>query len=118
MWLPIVPNALLGIAVTIDDIGTIENRAAVMGLDRVLVALGTALPSLLGLACFLTFFAALAVKWKLATSADSKRRLSLMFWGTVLGLGPGTVLQVIAAIVIYQPLEIYFRWWVFVPRTS
>jgi phosphoserine phosphatase RsbU/P len=114
MWLLIVPTALLGLASTIDDVGTVENRAAVMGLDRVLAALGNALPSLLFLACSLVFFAALAVKWKLAASADSKRRLSLMFWGTVLGLGPVTVLQVIAGIVNKQ-LEIYFHWWVFVP---
>ncbi|HEY6271808.1 MAG TPA: GAF domain-containing protein [Terriglobales bacterium] len=114
MWLLIVPSALLGLAFTVDDVGTVENRAAVMGLDRALAALGTALPSLLILACFLAFFAALGVKWKLAASADSKRRLSLMFWGTVLGLGPVTVLQVIAGIV-NQPVEIYFHWWVFMP---
>ena len=113
-WLLIVPSALLGAALVVDDIGTMENRAAVIGLDRVLAVLGTPLPSLLPLACFLAFFAALAVKWKMATSADNKRRLSLLFWGTVLGLGPVTALQVIAGIV-NQPVESYFAWWVFVP---
>jgi sigma-B regulation protein RsbU (phosphoserine phosphatase) len=57
---------------------------------------------------------ALAVKWKVAPSADSKRRLSLLFWGTVLGLGPDMALQVIAGIK-NQELEIYFHWWVFIP---
>ncbi len=114
MWVLLVPSILVGLALTIDEVGDVENRAAVMGLDRGLAVIGTALPGLLILACCLTFFAALAVKWRLATSVDGKRRLSLMFWGTVLGMGPLAVLQAVASLK-NQQLEIYFPWWVFVP---
>ena len=140
-WLLIAPTALLGLAETVSAVGTVENRNAVMGLDRVLAALGTALPNLLILACALAFFAALAVKWKLAASAEfwsahvdalerhldqidqstltkrktsSRRRLSLMFWSTVVGLGPLIVLQAVAG-VENQQLEIYLPWWVWLP---
>jgi hypothetical protein len=53
MWLLIVPSALLGAVAVVDNVVTVENRAAVMGLDRVLVALGFATPNVLFLACCL-----------------------------------------------------------------
>ena len=114
MWILTVPSVLLGAAALIDSVGIMENRAAVLGLDRALVALGSGVPSLLYAACITVFFAALATKWRLAASCDSKRRLSLMFWGTVIGLGPVMVLQAVASIQ-NQATELYFPWWVFVP---
>jgi len=114
VWVVVLPAALLGVAITIDAVGTLENRASVMALDRAFVKMGNLLPELVSLAPFLMFFAALAVKWKLATSNDGKRRLSLLFWATVLGMGPLMVLNFVAAIKDQQ-LELLFPWWAFVP---
>ena len=113
MWALLIPSLLIVILAPIDSVGTMENRAAVLGLDRLWLALGP-FPTVLSFACYLMFFAALVVKRWMEAGPDSKRRLSLVLWGTALGMGPLLIMDVVSNLK-NQALEILFPWWVFVP---
>jgi sigma-B regulation protein RsbU (phosphoserine phosphatase) len=112
-WVLLVPSLIIGILESIDDVVTVESRAAAIGLDRFLGALGQ-FPLLLSFACYLMFFAALIIKWRMETGRDSKRRLSLVLWGTALGMGPLLIMDAVSNLK-NQALEVLFPWWAFVP---
>ncbi len=112
-WVMLVPLLINLILVLIDQVGTMENRAFVMGLDRFFVAIEQ-LQLGLGLAGYVMFFAALVVKRWVEKRPDARRRLSLVLWGTGLGLSPLLILDVVSDLKD-QALEVLFPWWVFVP---
>lgn len=60
------------------------------------------------------FFAALVVKRWVEKSPDARRRLSLVLWGTGLGLSPLLILDIVSDLKD-QALEVLFPWWVYVP---
>jgi phosphoserine phosphatase RsbU/P len=112
-WVLLVPMLINLVLVLIDQVGTMENRAAVVDLDRFFEAIGQA-PLALNLAGYAVFFAALVAKRWVETSPDARRRLSLVLWGTALGIGPLILMDVISNLKD-QALEVLFPWWAFVP---
>jgi len=113
MWVLLVPMLVNLVLILIDQVGTMENRASVVSLDRIFDAIGQ-LPLALNLAGYAMFFSALMVKRWVETSPDARRRLSLVLWGTAVGMGPLIIMDVVSN-VKDQALEVLFPWWAFVP---
>jgi len=89
--------ALVFIAVTdvVTSIGEIENIASVAWLDRLTDRLSPLFFVILA-AAISTFFASISMKSSMAISADARRRLRLLYWGTCIAMAPTFVLIVIA----------------------
>ncbi len=96
-WALGLPLLLLGILVAFLNAVEIENSTALQSWQTALSRLG---PVLLGMlmTAIATFFINISIKSSFAKTADDKRRLRLLYWGTTLSLTP-IFLIIIAALV-------------------
>ncbi len=110
-WILIVPLAAAVILSTIVRIGALENYSAVFPLQRFLSDLHT-LFNVLDLMAVGVMFVSLAAKFRTAASSDARRRLRVLFAGSVVSLGPLLVLVILSGLV-GVPIERYFPKWLY-----
>jgi sigma-B regulation protein RsbU (phosphoserine phosphatase) len=86
-WLLIVPLAFCAVTGTLATLVRVEGWG---GVAFAIVIEGTygRLPMFLAMIAISTFFATLGAKGGMASSPDVKRRLYLVYWGSVMGLTP------------------------------
>lgn len=110
-WTLIVPLAAAVILSTIVSIGTLENYSTVFPLQRFLSGFHT-LFNVLDLMAVGVMFVSLAAKFRTATSTDARRRLRVLFAGSVVSIGPLLVLVIVSGL-SGVPLERYFPKWLY-----
>src|SRR5207249_2683254 len=92
-WLLIVPIGVLAILETVSAVAAAEGLRAGGAAIAVLNSAGR-LPFYLTIPAVSSFFTALGIKSGAASTADARRRLSLVYWGAVVGLTPGFLLLI------------------------
>jgi sigma-B regulation protein RsbU (phosphoserine phosphatase) len=93
------------------QLGQLENFAAVASLSAVLDRLAK-LQFVLSFAATGAFFACVGAKMGKAVTPDAKRRLRLLYFGSVVSMGPGCILFVTQAIRGGQLEQIFPEWFV------
>jgi sigma-B regulation protein RsbU (phosphoserine phosphatase) len=105
-----VPTLIVVVVLTmIEQVGEVENFAAVARLDAVLERMNP-LIFLLTFAGVGSFFASMKIKSSLAASRDVKRRFNLVYAGATVALTPLFILSVVQSIK-NRPLERIFPGW-------
>lgn len=110
-WILIVPLAADVILDTIVRIGAIKKYSAVFPLQRFLSEVQT-LTNVLKLAAIVVMFVSLAAKFQIASSIDARRRLRVLFAGSVISIGPFLILIIISDL-LGVDLERYFPKWLY-----
>jgi len=94
-WVLVPPLTLAAIAGIVLRVGGLSSHQAVAGLARIADAVDE--PStILTYIAISTFIVALGIKYKLATSPDVRRRLRLVYLGSMVSLVPALVMSLIA----------------------
>lgn len=94
-WIGVIPLAIFSLVGTVTAIGEMTNYQSVVLLDRLVAPLGRYLQVIVYILVS-TFFAAIGTKSGLAISADAKRRLRLLYFGTTFAMAPALIVTVIA----------------------
>jgi sigma-B regulation protein RsbU (phosphoserine phosphatase) len=110
-WTLIVPLAVVVILDTIVRVGALENYAAVFPVQRFLSDIHS-LIDVLHLVAVGVMFVSLAAKFRTATSTDARRRLRVLFAGSVVSLGPLLVFVIVSRLLGVE-LEQYFPKWLY-----
>ncbi len=108
-WFIIIPLALETAAEVTVSVGSLDSYASVFWLQRIVAPFGGFL-NFVDAAALLAMFLCLAVKLRLAVSPDTKRRVRLLFAGTVVSLAPILSL-IIAGQILGVSAEQYFPRW-------
>ncbi len=110
-WILIVPLAAAVLLDTIVRVGALENYSAVFPVQHFLSDVQPLIDAL-HLMAVVAMFVSLAAKFRIAASADARRRLRVLFAGSVVSLGPLLVLEIVSR-VVGVPLERYFPVWLY-----
>ncbi len=94
-WIVIAPLAIQGIANVVVSIGEMTNYAAVQSTYQWLVRYQTFFRIYAYSVVGFGFFSSIFTKSAMAISADARRRLSLLYWGTTAAMSPLLVLTVV-----------------------
>jgi len=106
----LIPGLIFfSLADIIESIGELENFASVATFDAALNHLSK-LQFFLSFAATGGFFAAIATKTSTALTADSRRRLRLLQWGTSISMTPACILFVVQAFEGGQLEKIFPAW--------
>ena len=112
LWLWLAKRVLVpllvadGLAEIAIAIGRMDNYARVASLDALRQPFEQAL-FVLSLLAVGSFFACIWAKSGMAVSADAKRRLRLLAWGTTVSMAPAFILIVVSQIKSGQPEQVF-----------
>lgn len=98
------------------QLGELENFSAVASLAALLERFGK-LQFILSFAATGAFFAAIAVKTRMAVTPDARRRLRLLYAGSSISMGPACILFIVQAIK-GNPFEGIFPLWLVLSSLS
>jgi sigma-B regulation protein RsbU (phosphoserine phosphatase) len=104
-WAIGLPIAVFAVVAAVVDVATIEDVAAMSGLQRALQRFGQPLILVLMVVAISSFFINISRKWALAAAADEKRRLKLLYFGATASLTPLFLLGITALILRRQNFE-------------
>jgi phosphoserine phosphatase RsbU/P len=95
MWLVTVPLAFRAAAIVIVAVGRLENYRSVFALARFVAQL-TPLFAVASYAASIGCMACLVWKWRIASSKDARRRLSVVLMGALISFPPSLLLSFVA----------------------
>jgi sigma-B regulation protein RsbU (phosphoserine phosphatase) len=104
-WVVALPYAVLALGQIIIAVGEIDDYSSVAALDKIVQRAGS-IHDYVGELLIGSLFAAMAVKLRLSKSADAKRRLRFLCWGTTLAIGPALLVTVYARIAGVEPYQL------------
>ena len=108
-WLCGLPFAILGVLGIIVNVGGLADYRSVAGLHRMLTPLST-VGQILTFILIGSFFGAMAVKLRLSSSPDARRRLHFLYWGTSAAFTPAFLLTIYARLLGKSANEIFPAW--------
>jgi len=110
-WAAAVPFALLSAVGIVVILGALVNYRSVEGLHRALAPFSP-IGQILSFILIGSFFAAMAVKLRLSSSPDAKRRLRFLYWGAIAAFTPAILPVVYARLQGRSPNEIFPDWFI------